>query len=52
MIEALVERMFCRSCLRCYFAIDSDLGRCLHTISEVRLGQVEKYPVSMALVQV
>ena len=51
-MEGLVERMFCRSCLRCPFAVVSNLGRCLCTSLEVRPGQVEKYPASMALVQV
>ena len=51
-MEGLVKRMFCRYCLRCHFAVDRNLGRCLRTISEVRTGQVEKYPALMALVQV
>ena len=51
-LEVLVERMFCRSCLRCHFAVASYLGRCLRTSLEVRPGQVAKYPVSIALVQV
>ena len=51
-IEDLVKRMFCRSCFRCPFAVASNLGICLRTSSEVRLGQVAKYPESMALVQV
>ena len=51
-IEVLVERMFYQSCLRCPFTVDSDFGRCLHTRLDVRMGQVAKYPASMALVQV
>ena len=51
-IEGLVGHMFCRFCLRCSFALASDLGRCLRTSSEVRPGQVAKYPASMDLVQV
>ena len=51
-IEGLVECMLCRSCLRCPFAVASNLGRCLCTSSEVRTGQVAKYPASMSLVQV
>ena len=51
-IEGLVKRMFCRSCLRCSFAVASNLGRCLRTSSEVRPVQVAKYPEFMALVQV
>ena len=51
-IEGLVERIFCRSYFRCPFAVARDLGGCLRTSSEVRPGQVAKYPASMALVQV
>ena len=51
-MESLVERMFCRSCLRCPFAVAIDLGRCLRTSLEIRPGQVAKYPASMDLVQV
>ena len=51
MIEGLVDRTFCWSCLRCPFAVSSNFGRCLRTSSEVRPGQVAKYPESVALVQ-
>ena len=52
MIEGLVERMLCRSFFRFPFAVDSNLGTCLNTISDVRPIQVVKYPASIALVQV
>ena len=51
-IEGLVDRMFFRSCLRCPFTVDSNLGRCFCTSLEVRPGQVAKYPASMDFIQV
>ena len=48
----LVDLTFFWSCRRCPLAVARDFGRCLWTKSEVRPGQVEKKPESMACVQV
>ena len=47
-----VERMFIFFLRICPFAVAIDLGRCLHTRSEVRPGQVVNNPASMATIQV
>ena len=51
-MAGLVDRTFCWFCLICPFAVAINLGRFLHTSSEVSLGQVANYPVPIDLVQV
>ena len=51
-IEGLVERVFFRSFFRFPFEVSSNLRKCLRASSDVRPGQVAKYPVLVALVQV